>query len=197
MTENLIILFLFFTACSPQVDKKKVNEDSTSIEVSKNESLKTQNNNPLRYSELPIVEGQKVIFNTFAAAPFKNKLSIDIIDSLLNHGFVQKIAISENTHSQYQLDTTIMCENKAGTKIVFQVAGNKSILTDVILEDNTCKLSKNIRIGITKNDFFDILGVPPIEYSEVIVTDDEEWNLHRFFFKEGILTRIEFYFGID
>lgn len=185
--------FAWFTfSCSSKTDDVKYTKKQDSQASSSNRiyaKAKEDSNSVTSYKKaskcVSVVENNKLANNIVDIA-YMNKVGIE---SFLNHRYTIIAKIAPNGSDASYIDTTYQIKCGMSSIHFVDLSRHNYVFDNAEVIDNSIKLNYNMRIGMPKSSFSQIIAREEL-CDSVIVTTDERTLYNIFVFKNGILTRI-------
>jgi hypothetical protein len=178
-------LAIIFLNCSQYKSKPE-----TDIEV------KRITDQDSRGSRNPILIEYRITNNDFALHPFPVMPTPKNIHQVFKLKFQLKKVPFNNVHSN-AIDTIYRFSYGKST-INFYKSATKSLLQDAVIADAEIKLSKEVAVGISKEDFLRKFNVTDkVKDDIILITDEEEFYSHKITFEKDMISSITLRMGVD
>jgi hypothetical protein len=132
----------------------------------------------------------------FASHPFGTSLLPQNIESVSKKKFTIDRRAIVNKHSG-EMDSLLIYKS-GDSEFYFYKSNAKTFLQKASIMDSFVKLGRGVQTGqLLKSINFLFKKNAPKATQTIVITDEEEYASHKFFFEKGVLRKIEINMGID
>jgi hypothetical protein len=194
--KNIIVIFILFVSLVSCKDKTENNEAFNNQEIIDSNSIEKVS------KKKQIGQGKdtlKTIINSdFANLPFGYMVNLDNVKHFFDSNedsLIIKKQVIQNYHND-KIDTLYSFSSNAKEFLLYK-SSTGVFLNRANIRDSLIKLNNGISIGITKEKFLEKFNSKIIDLDVFMITDEEQYSSHIFYFKEDKLINLEIYHNID
>ncbi|QNL20548.1 hypothetical protein HZR84_00805 [Hyphobacterium sp. CCMP332] len=135
-----------------------------------------------------------VVDNAFSSSPFDSE---KVKNKIIEDSFNLSVDTLLNTHFEGEINILLRYSKNQDCVANLIQSKDKTFIVEVMLMENCFKLEKDINIGMTGAELFNIWEINKTHIDTLHISDDESWNNHYFIVKNDSLKEIHFNFGFD
>ncbi|MEQ6121134.1 hypothetical protein [Reichenbachiella sp. MALMAid0571] len=188
------ILFIVLISCKPSTENAKEvmvvknQQEAASFVKNDSETVDSLNQNKSATGY--------VLNNEFSANPFTFKIDTSKVNEVLGDKFHFNSQPYSNTHSSS--DDKFLIYTSRNDTVIFYSTAKKVHFNTAILRSSTVELSKNIKVGMSKESFTKVFNIENKDaINKFVIEDEEGYSSHTFEFINDSLKSIHIYNEVD